>query len=82
MVGVGEPVAAVREPEHPVRMGVLAGQQRGAAGGADRRGREGLAEQHPLLGEVLDVRRRDLMTVRLDVATGVVRMQVDDVRAP
>ena len=47
---------------------------------ADGRGAEGLAEEQALVGEPLDVRRRDLVTVRLDVAPGVVRMQVDDVR--
>ena len=70
----------MRQPQHPVRVAVLAGQQRGAAAGADRRGGERLAEQQALVGETLDVRRRDLVAVRLDVAPGVVRMQVDDVR--
>ena len=80
VVVVGEAVAAVRQTQHPVRVAVLAGQQRGAAAGADRRGGERLAEQQALVGEPLDVRRRDLVAVRLDVAPGVVRMQVDDVR--
>ena len=38
MVVVGEPVAAVRQAQHPVRVAVLAGQQRGAAA-ASRRAR-------------------------------------------
>ena len=40
--------AAVREAEHAVGVGVLAGEQAGAAGRAGRRGAERLAEQHAL----------------------------------
>ena len=43
------------------------------------RGAEGLAEEHALLGEALDPRRRDRVAVRLHVATRVVRVQVEDV---
>ena len=52
----------------------------GAAAGARRRGAERLAEQQPLVGEPLDVRRRHLMAVGLDVAAGVVGVEIDDVR--
>ena len=73
--------AAVREPEHAVGVRPASGQQRGAAGRAGRRRRVGLAEQQPLVGEPLDVGRRDLMAVRLDVSSGVVGVDEDDVRA-
>ena len=38
------------------------------------------AEQQPLVGQPLDVRRRDRLAVGLDVAARVVGVQVDDVR--
>ena len=76
---VGEPEPAVRQPEHPVAVRPAAGEHRGAAGRADRRGGERLAEEQPLVGEPLDVRRHHLMAVRLQIATGVVRHDEDDV---
>ncbi len=45
-----------------------------------RRRAERLAEEEPLRREALDVRCHDLVAVGLDVAPGVVRMEVDDVR--
>ena len=72
--------AAVREPGHAVHVRPLAGQQARPAARAGRRRAERLAEQQALVGQALDVRRRDLVAVGLDVAAGVVRMQVDDVR--
>ena len=72
--------AAVREAGHPVDVRPLAGQQAGAAARAGRRRAERLAEQQPLVGEPLDVRRGDLVAVGLHVAAGVVRVEVDDVR--
>ena len=79
-LGVGEAVAAVGEAEHAGRVGALPGQQRGPRARAHRRGAERLAEQHALVGEVLDVRRRHRVPVRLDVAAGVVGVEVQDVR--
>jgi hypothetical protein len=38
-----------------------------------------MPEQQPLVGQALDVRRRDQVAVRLYVAPRVVRMQVEDV---
>ena len=49
--------APVGEAEHPVGVGVAAGEQAGAAGRARRGGAERLAEEHALLGEPLDARR-------------------------
>jgi hypothetical protein len=72
--------AAVSQPEHPVVVAVLAGEQRRPASRAGRGAAERLAEQHPLVGEELDVRRRDLVAVRLDVAPRVVGVDVEDVR--
>ncbi len=73
--------AAMREPEHAVGVGVLAGEQARAAGRARRGGAERLPEEDALLGQALDAGRRDGVAVRLHVAAGVVRVQVEDVRA-
>ena len=67
------------EPDHPVGVRPLAREQARAAPRARRRGAERLAEQQPLVGQPLDVRRRDRMPVRLDVAAGVVGVEVEDV---
>src|SRR5438045_2823007 len=75
VVVVGEPVAAVGEAEHAVAMAVLAGQQRGAAGRAHGGGTERLPEQHTLVRQALEVRRRDLVSVRLDMASRVMRVE-------
>jgi hypothetical protein len=71
---------AVGEPEHPVAVRPAAGHERRAAGRARGRRGEGVAEQQPLVGEPLDVRRDHLVPVRLQVAAGVVGHDEDDVR--
>jgi hypothetical protein len=71
---------AVGQTHHPVRVRVLPGEQRRARARARRGGAERLAEQQPLVGQALDVRRRHLMAVGLDEAPRVVRVQVEDVR--
>ncbi len=71
--------AAVGEAEHAVVVAVEPGEQAGATAGAGRRGAEGLPEEHPLVGQHLDVRRRHLEAVGLDEAAGVVRVDVEDV---
>ena len=76
---VVEGEAAVREAEHAVGMGALSGEQGGAAGGAGGRGAEGLAEEDAAGGEFLQVGGRHGVAERLQVAAGIVRMQVDDV---
>ena len=78
-LGMVQAVAAVREPEHAGRVRALAGEQRRPRPRAHRRGAERLAEQHALVGEVLDVRRGHRVPVGLHVAAGVVRVQVEDV---
>src|ERR687885_731799 len=77
---VAQPEAAVREPHQPVGVPVLAGEQAAAASRACRHRAEGLAEQHALVCEVLDVGRRDGLAVGLHVAPGVVGVEVEDVR--
>jgi hypothetical protein len=72
--------AAVGEPQQAVVVAVLAGEQGGAAARAGGGGAEGVAEEHALVGEQLDVRRRHRKAVRLDVAAGVVGVDVEDVR--
>ena len=59
---------------------VLAGEERRAAARAGGRCAERLPEEHALVSQELDVRRRDAVAVRLDVAAGVVRVDIDDVR--
>jgi hypothetical protein len=76
---VVEREAAVGEPDHPVGVSPLAGEQARAAARARRRGAERLAEQQSLVGEPLDVRRRHRVPVRLHVAAGVVGVDVDEV---
>ena len=78
-LGVAEPVAAMGQAEHAAGVWALPGEQGGTRPGAHRRGAEGLTEQHALVGKVLDVRCRHGVAVGLDVAAGVVRVQVDDV---
>jgi hypothetical protein len=77
---VVERPAAVRQAEHPVAVGVAAGEQARPAGRAGGGGAERLPEQHALLGERLDPRRVHGGAHRLGVAAGVVRVQVEDVR--
>jgi hypothetical protein len=77
---VVEREAAVGQADHPVGVGVLAGQQAGPAPRAGRGGAEGLAEDDALLGEPLDVRRPDRVAVGPDPSTRVVGVDVEDVR--
>ena len=67
------------QADHPVRVRPLAGQQARAASRSRRRRAERVAEQQALIGESLDVRRRHRVAVGLHVATGVVRVDIDDV---
>ena len=76
---VVEAEAAVDEAHHARAVGRLAGKQRGAAGRAGGRGAKGLAEDHALIRNPLEVGRGDGVSIGLDVATGVVRVDVDDV---
>ena len=77
---IGELEPAMGQAEHPVAVRPAAGQHRGAARRADGRGGVRLAEQQPLVGQPLDVRRDHLVPVRLQVAAGVVGHDEDDVR--
>ena len=72
--------AAVGQAEHAAVVRVLPRQQAGAAGRTGGGGAERLAEQHALLGQALDMGRRDGVAVGLDVATRVVRVDVENIR--
>src|SRR4028118_920890 len=61
--GEGAPHSPWREPDRAFGVGVLARQQAGPAARARRRRAEGLAEEHALLGEALDVGRPDGVAV-------------------
>ena len=78
-LGVSEPVAAMCEAEHAGGVRALAGQQGGSRPGAHRRGAEGLTEQHALVGQVLNVRRRHRIAVGLHISAGVMGMQVQNI---
>src|SRR5215208_2350323 len=77
---VVEREAAVGEADHSVGVGVLAGQQAGAAPRTGRSGAEGLAEDDTLLGQTLDVGRPDSVSVGPDPPARVVGVDVEDVR--
>jgi hypothetical protein len=74
---VVEREAAVGEADHPVGVGVLAGQQAGAAPRAGRGGAEGLAEDDALFGQTLDVRCPDSVSVGPDPPARVVGVDVE-----
>ena len=74
-----EDEAAMRQSEHAVAVRAHAGEQAGAAGRAGRRGVEGLPEQDAFIGQSLQIRRRHGMSVGLQIAAGVVRMNIDDI---
>lgn len=76
-----QPVPTMRESKHPRCMGALAGEQCGTRARADRRGAEGLTEEHSLVGHVLNVWSRNGIPVGLHVAARVVGVQVEDVRS-
>src|SRR5690348_5857157 len=67
------------KPEHTVRMRAHAGEEAGAAGGAGGRRVECFPEKHSAFGETLDVGGGDGMAIRLEVAPGIVRVDVEDV---
>jgi hypothetical protein len=81
MAVVAQRPSPMREAEHAVALPVLAGQQARTAGRAGGRRAECLAEEDALVGERLHVRHRHRLAVGLDVAAGVVRVQVEDVRS-
>ena len=65
----------------PQQCGAMPVSERRPAGRTGRRRTERLAEEHALVGEALQVGRSDGVAVRLDVATGVVGVDVEDVGA-
>src|ERR1700722_1236203 len=81
MAVIAQRPATVREPQHPVALSVLAGQQARAACRAGRRGAERLSEPDDPNAHRWRVRHRYLRAVGLDVASGVVRVQIEDVRS-
>ena len=76
---IGHGKSAMRETEHAVLVGALAGEQRRTAGRAGGRGAERLPEENALRGQLLNIGRGHRVAVRLKVAAGIVRMQIDDV---
>lgn len=56
---------AMGQAEHAVGMGTTSGEQACAAGRASRRRIERLSEQEAALGEALEIRGRDRVTIRL-----------------
>ncbi len=79
LVVIVQTEAAMRQAQHPVAVRALAGEESRPAGRARRSGAERAAEQHSLAGQALQIRRRDSVPERLQVAAGIVRMQINDV---
>src|SRR5450755_616190 len=73
--------AAMGEAKHAAVVRVLAREQASAAGRAGGGCAKCLAEQNSLLRETLKRGRRDGMAVWLHVASCVVRMNVENIRA-
>ncbi len=69
-IGQTELAATVRD---------LSGEQSGAAGGTGRGGAKCVGERDALLCEFLNVWSRNGVAVGLHIASGIVRMHVDDV---
>jgi hypothetical protein len=79
LVVVVESKPSMPETTHATAMCSLAGKQSGSAWGARRSGAEGVAEEYAFLSEMLQVRRRDGVAVRLNMTASVVRMEINNV---
>ena len=66
-------VEAVAVAEEAVDVAVLAGQDDGPAGAADRVGHQAAVEEHPFAGEAIDVRRLEQLQGMLVGADGLRR---------
>lgn len=73
---ISRPKPSVRQPEHPIAMRPLSGQQADTAGRASGAGEESLAEQRSLFCELLEMRRRNSVAIGLYVAPCIVRLNV------
>src|SRR5260370_11917519 len=71
--------SAVRQAQHAIVVRRVTGKQGGPARRTSRRGVEGMPEQNAIASELLQIWRRDLDAIGLDVSARVVRMQIDDV---
>ena len=69
----------MRQSEHAIVMGTMARQEAGAARRAGRRRVKCMPEQDALAGQLLQVRRRNVKSVRLNVSPGIVRMEIEDI---
>ena len=70
---------AMGEAEHAVVVRAVSGEKSGAAGRTSGGRVKGLAKENTFGGELLEIGGRDIVTIGLDVAAGVVRVQVEDV---
>ena len=73
---------AMGQPEHAVAVRAHAGEQAGTARRTGRSGVEGLPEQDAFIGQTLQIRSWNGMSIRLKIASAVVRVDVEDVRPP
>src|SRR5713226_8913525 len=69
----------VGKPKHSRTMRILPGEQAGTAGRAGWSGAKRLTEQYPLLGEALNIWSSNRMTIGLNIAPGIMRVNIEDI---
>ena len=79
LLEIAQAKVAIGQPQHAGAVRRLPGQQGGAAGRAGGRGAVGSAEKQARFSQALQVGRWDGVAIRLQVAPGVVRVDVEDV---
>ena len=79
MAVIVEPKTAVGKSQHTTTVGPLSGQECGSARRAGRVGTKCLTKENALFGEALKIRGGHGMPKGLNVATRVVRVDVEDV---
>src|SRR5579884_1318787 len=67
------------QAKHARAMRILPGEQAGAAGRTGWRGTERLAKQDSFLGESLNIGGSNGMTIGLNIAPGIVRVDIEDI---
>src|SRR5205807_2365630 len=71
--------AAVSQAEHASGVRILACEEAGTAWRARRSSTKGLTEQYPLFSKTLDVRCWNSVTIGLDIAAGVMGVNVENI---
>jgi hypothetical protein len=71
----------MRQSKHPVVMGTVAREQRGSARRTCRRGVKCLPKENSFRRKLLQIRRRDIVSIRFYVSARVVRVQIKNVQS-